>query len=335
MSARGMLIAMVGGSALVISLGARRDGPTPQPSRREPPHERAWLSREAAAQIIAPTGGLGPLFAGVVLGGPAPDAAVRERISEFARDNNAILDFEIEGNQLRAVRLDVTYAGGVGYEGADVLALRVGRPSTGGCCVCGPDTWVNDWVLATEDGAYVRARVNVNRVVVRWERAITAGELVDQVMALFGQHEAVLAGHEGWIQEYAASAELPTSSWRLEFPYRLDAVGHRPGENAFRVEVKHGRIASIQLGLNNEPTLDTGEQPEPAAASLLRARWGKPRDTKDGYGNALWSWRQRDRTITFAPDRGRRLTIETHALARERLALERESANEIAARHAY
>ncbi len=335
MSARGMLIAMVGGSILVISLGARHDGPSPQAPRREPPHERAWLSREAAAQIIAPAGGLGPLFAGVVLGGPAPDAAVRERISAFARDNNAIIDFEIEDNQLRAVRLDVTYSGGAGYEGADVLALRVGRPSTGACCVCGPDTWVNDWVLATEDGAYVRARVNVNRVVVRWERAITTGELVDEAMALFGQHEAVLVGHEGWIQEYSASAELPTSSWRLEFPYRVDSVGHRPGENALRVEVKHGRIASIELDLYNDPAFYTGEQTEPTAAPLLRARWGKPRETKDGYGDALWTWRQRDRTITFAVDASRPLTIETHAHASERLALERESANEIAARYAY
>ena len=64
----------------------------------------------------------------------------------------------------------MTYSGGAGYEGADVLALRVGRPSTGGCCVCiGPDRWINDWVFATEDGEYVRARVNVNRLVVRWD----------------------------------------------------------------------------------------------------------------------------------------------------------------------
>ena len=67
------LCAMVVGAALVMVVAGRR----PEPARARPVpattrHERPWLTHEAAAQIIGHGGRLGPLFVGVVLGGPPP-----------------------------------------------------------------------------------------------------------------------------------------------------------------------------------------------------------------------------------------------------------------------
>lgn len=191
-----MLGAMVASTVAVVLVGARRsDPPRPAPAPARP-HETPWLTPDAAAQVIGPGGRLGPLFDGTSFGEPVP-ADVRARIATFARANRVAIDLEVSDGELAAIRFEVSYGGCCGYEGADVLALRLERPHTGGCCVCGPDTWIDDWALVTDDGVYVRARVRVNRVVVRWERAWSAPEIVEHADQLLGQSAAVVRARSG------------------------------------------------------------------------------------------------------------------------------------------
>ena len=81
-----MLAAMLGGTTLVMLLGARDAEPV-RPAEPPKPSEAPWLSREAAAELIGPGGTMGPLFAGVIVGGAEPPAPIRERIAAFAKDH--------------------------------------------------------------------------------------------------------------------------------------------------------------------------------------------------------------------------------------------------------
>src|SRR5690242_6881957 len=100
MSAKGMLIAMVGGAALTVFLGTRRGDPPKELPPAHSPVEDPWLTNEAAAQLIGPSGELGPLFKDVTLGGPAPSPEVRQRIDKFARANRVRIDFDVAENTL-------------------------------------------------------------------------------------------------------------------------------------------------------------------------------------------------------------------------------------------
>ena len=136
-----MLAAMVAGTVAVIA-GVPRREPAP-PGRAHPSvgaRERPWLTREATAQIVTVDGSLGPLFAGVELGGPPPTPDVRARINAFARANQVEIELDVADDTLVAVRFAVSFGGCCGYEAADVLALRLGRPDTGGaaCTQAGP-----------------------------------------------------------------------------------------------------------------------------------------------------------------------------------------------------
>ena len=90
-----MLVAMAAGTLLVMVVGARGSEPHTPPVAPARTPEEPWLSREAAAQLITADGKLGPLFADVTLGGPAPSPAVRARIAKFARDNRIKIDLEV------------------------------------------------------------------------------------------------------------------------------------------------------------------------------------------------------------------------------------------------
>lgn len=178
MSARVWLGVMVAGTTLVVLAGSRPASEPRAPVTRRP-SEAPWLSREAASQIIGSRGGLGPLFEGIELGGPAPSAGVRARIAQFARANNVKIELEIAEDEVAAVRFEVMFGGCCGYEGADVLALRLDRPTAQDCCGC-EKSWLDDWAITTDDGAVLRARVRVNRVSVRWERPLTVDDLVER-----------------------------------------------------------------------------------------------------------------------------------------------------------
>jgi hypothetical protein len=285
-----MLVTMLAGTAFVMLVGARHAGPySPAPLPTRPP-EQPWLSREAAAQLVGTNGRLGPLFADVRLGGPAPSPAVRERIATFARDNRVAIDLEVEGDELAAVRLDLSYSGGVGYEGADVFALRLGRPSTGGC---GPDTWINDWYIASEDGVYMRARVRVNRVTVRWEKASTLPDLLDRAESLLGSTvDAVRdAARDRWTElepnhRYLIQVPYPLRSNLFDYAVQL-SPHDAPG---IQVVIERGRVAEVSLMLRDLDDDDTSK----LLRATLRSRWGRPRVIRED----TWSWRTSDRAVT-------------------------------------
>lgn len=283
---------MVAGTALVMLVGARRSAPEqPVPLPARPPEE-PWLSREAAAQLVGPDGRLGPLFADITLGGPAPSQAARDRIAKFARDNRVAIDLEVVDDELASVRIDVSFSGGVGYEGADVFALRLDRPSTGVCCVCGPDTWVNNWYVDSEDGIHLRARVNVNRVTARWERATTLPALVERAEQLLGASADAIreAAGDRW-------HELePGGRYLIEVPYpsRSNAVGYafhlsHYDAQGLQVVVERGRIAEVTLALR-----DLDDDASKLLRATLRSRFGRPRIKRADS----WTWRTADRAVT-------------------------------------
>ena len=87
---QGVSWAIVATAALAVLLGARQSKPAQAPPAAPAARERPWLTPEAAAQIIGPGGSLGPLFAGVELGGPAPSPAVSSALG--ARHHAARID---------------------------------------------------------------------------------------------------------------------------------------------------------------------------------------------------------------------------------------------------
>lgn len=276
-----MLCVMAAGTALVVLVGARRA----QPIRAKPappgPPEAPWLTTAAEAQIVGPGGTLGPLFAGVELGGPAPPPEVRARIAGFARANHVDIDLEIVDEELAAVRFEATFGGCCGYEGADVLALRLGRPHIGGPCTGEPATWLDDWSFATEDGAYLRARIRVNRIALRWEPSATLPELVEHADRLLG---TTVRKSDRW-------RELEPGRYLLEVAYPFDQLGNhvvsRLDLDDLGIDVRTERGAIVQVSLALARLDDDG-------LAALSARWGPPRT----QGETTWTWRTPDRTIT-------------------------------------
>lgn len=278
-----MLAVMIAGSALVLYAGARREAAHEVPEVREPSHERAWLTPEAASEVFGAPGELGPLFEGVVLGGPAPSPEARARIAAFARANNVEIDLDMVDGTLAAIRFDVTFGGCCGYEGADVLARRLGRPRTYECCGCSSD-WVDDWTFSN-DSMHMRARVRVNRVAVRWEKTISLPELLDRAEALLGQNaEAVaVAAGDKWLDDRGTHL--------LDVPYPVvpSRIASSAAELGLEVTTDAGRISDVKFAVS--------DRAEPGRVEVLaaarRARWGRPRGPRD-----RWTWRRADRVIT-------------------------------------
>jgi hypothetical protein len=293
-SAKGMLGAMVAGSVLVVVAVSRLDSAPPPPTTPQRPYDVPWLTPDAAAQLIGVGGTLGPVFSDLELGGPAPSSIVRTRIAEFARANDVEIDLEVVDRRLAAVRFAVTFRGCCGYEGADVLALRLGRPKTQECCGC-ETGWIDDWVTVNEDRSiHMRARVRVNRVVIRWERALTLPELLDRADTLFDANATTVgnAARDRW-------TELePGRRYLLEVPYQFarSDFGSAPrlkdrDDLGFQVVVDRGRITELSFSLRD---LD------PSFRAVLRSHWGRPRvEPQD-----VWTWRTPDRIVTADLDDG-------------------------------
>jgi hypothetical protein len=294
MSARSILGAMIVGSVAIMFVAARRpERPAPAPVAPRA-HERPWLSHEAAAQVIGPGGTLGPLFAGVSLGGPSPDAATRARIAAFARANGVDIRFEVADGELAAVRFGVTFGGCCGYEGADSLARQLGRPRTDTCCGCGERSWIDDWAVSLDEGIHVRGRVRVNRLDVRWEATASLTEVLDRAEQLIGkEHGAVReAAGDRW------SELQPGHHDRLEVPYPFSRVPEfgpvtmvARDDMGLDLVTEHGRIVEVSFVLRE---LEYGDDPGGVVASL-RARWGRPRTVDD---STSWTWHTRDAIIT-------------------------------------
>jgi hypothetical protein len=295
MSAKVWLAAMVAGSVVVIVAGSReRPDPLPPQPRMSP--ESPWLSREAAAEIVGPGGSLGPLFAGVTLGGSAPLPAVRERIAEFARANNVEIELEIVDDEVAAVRFEVVYGGCCGYEGADALAARMGRPKTGGSCMRVEPGVLDDWVFANEDGVHVRARVRVNRLMVRWERMATFDELLERADRLLGADRGAASSDAGdrWREIE------PGRQYLLEIPYPFLGSGWYDTYPAMQdpgilVQVDRRKIVEVSFQIR-QPDEEPDRVPDG-----LRSHWGRPRIRA---GGETWTWRKPDRIVTagFDPD---------------------------------
>jgi hypothetical protein len=279
MSAQVWLGAMVAASVLVVAT-SRRSEPEPEKPIPRAPLERPWLTPDAAAQIIGADGSLGPLFEGVELGGPAPSPTVRARIAAFASAHNVSIDLEVAEGTLTAVRFDVTFGGCCGYEGADVLARRLGRPRLGGGCMGTEPYWVDDWGIAGEDGIHVRARVRVNRVMVRWERQLGVVELLERADRLLGANAVEVARDAGdrWIEIEA------NRRYRLETPYPIDPLRRwHPDDMGIQVVVASGRIIELSFSVHDEDGHSTRR---------LRKHWGRPKIIDE-----MRTWRTSDRIM--------------------------------------
>ena len=304
MSAKGVLVAVLAAEVVFLVFGPHRPHAAPPAARARPP-EAPWLSHDAAAQIVGEGGTLGPLFAGVTLGGPAPSPEVAAQIADFARANHVSIDLDVRDGDLVAVRFAVTYAGCCGYEGADVLALRLQRPSTGNCCVCGgPDTWIDDWTIATDDGVIARARVRVNRVEVRWQPMMTLPDLLERADGLVGRdaHAVGKAARADWTEvDHGREYVL-----QLPYPFRSAPPSVRDARDdlGVHVMVDAGTIVEVSF------VLDLADDDAATdATALLRTRFGRPRTNQD-----TWTWTTSDRIVVAELDAGpARITIRSRS----------------------
>jgi hypothetical protein len=295
---------MIVGSVVVLLAVPRRGEPraaTLAPRAAE----RPWLSREATAELFGPDGTLGPLFADLTLGGPAPSVETRARIAAFAHQNDVDIRFEVAGDELAAIRFAVTFGGCCGYEGADTLGRKLGRPRTWGACSSPPD-WVDDWSV-TSDNVHLLARVRVNRLEVRWEPTVTLPELLDRAEGLIGSTRASVREAVGdrWI-------ETDPDHYLLEVPYAFvrDSYGVSPGlrqrpDLGLQVTVDHGRITEVSLELRD---LDVD-----AFDEALRVRWGRPHFPDKEQQWQRW-WQSHGHRIT-ADYNGSRSSLAITAIA--------------------
>lgn len=292
---------MIVAAAATVWLGARHFS---QPEQVAPAaaREKPWLGRDAAAQIITSDGELGPLFEGSTVGGSAPSAATRDRIAKFARDNHVTIDLDITDDTLVSVRFDVTFGGCCGYEGADTLTLRLQRPKTSECgCGC-PTGWVDDWEISTPSGAYVLARVRVNRVIVRWESKLTLAEVLARADHLLGADAATIAKTAGyhWVEL------APHHRYRLELPYILEAgekwrqYSPRALPRTFAIDaiVSSGKITELAVEIGRYSFANLSEL-EPT----LESHWGRSVAREQGE-QILSVWSRPDREITANFERG-------------------------------
>ncbi|HSN30829.1 MAG TPA: hypothetical protein VLT45_31290, partial [Kofleriaceae bacterium] len=252
---------------------------------------------------------LGPLFAGVTLGGPPPSAEQRAAIAQFANRNGIEIRLEVRDDTLVAIRATITFGGCCGYEAVDVLGRRLSRPRVYTCMDCSDYIPQDDWAYEPEPGVHVRFHTRVNTLAVRWEPALTTDELLDEVEAMIGTPVDKLKRRAGdRIREW-----LP-HQYMLELPYdaaRPPAEGrYMPG---MHVATHAGAVEEVELDvLGDEPagTEPAGDEPggtEPAGdesppiEKLLRARWGRPHvDAETG----TWSWQRAGRVITAQIDSG-------------------------------
>lgn len=281
---------LIAGSIVITTVAAAR-----QPERTAKPapaakklKEKPWLSGAAINELVTREGGLGPLFADLSLGGPAPTPEQRARIAAFARENEVEIYLDATADELRAIRLGVTFGGCCGYEGADTFArTRLARPRTGGDCSGHASEWVDDWVTDPHDGTTMRADVRVNHVDVRWEAALTTPELFDRAEGLVGKPH----GTSGrWIElepNHAFLYEVPAVL--TGFDWIDPSVGPHRDDLGLHVTAEHGRVSEVSFRL---AAVDGDE-----LAKLLRARYGQPRHTENGL-----EFHAHGRTITAQID---------------------------------
>ncbi len=287
MNNRAAAVLLVGGIGLLAASVPRSHRHAPV-ARRAHATERPWLTRDAQDELIGANGTLGPLFAGVTLGGPPPSAEQRAAIAQFAKRNGVDIRLEVHDDTLVAVRASITFGGCCGYEGVDVLGRRLSRPNINVRIDDNDYIPGDDWAYAPEPGVHVRFHTHVNTLAVRWEPALTTDEVLDQVEALIGTPIGKVKRHAG-----DRITETQPQSYTLELPYDAERP---PPEGRYlpgmHVQTLGGVVTEVELDVLGEPP--AGEDPPPIE-TLLRARWGRPHvDTETG----TWSWRREGRVIT-------------------------------------
>jgi len=285
---------MVAGTVLVFVVGSRsHKGSDPEPDAPSRPHEEPWLEKADAAQLFGERGAIGPLFKDVELGGIAPPPRTRALIAEFARKHHVTIDLEIKERLLTAIHVEVSYSGCCGYEGADVLGLRLGRPVTESCCGCTQE-WIDNWGIANEDGTYMRARVNVNKVSVTWQRTATAEQLLERADGLIGTDIAKVreAAGDGWFQ-------VDSHHYRIDMPYPFNGgtYAHSRDDLGVSAAVEGGKITEVSFALRS---YDDGNAAS-SVGSALRTRYGRARKDAEGVD----TWRTANRVVTGGVDPAR------------------------------
>lgn len=260
---------VIAGSVATMFI-ATREHAKPAPAAKPRVAERPWLSHEDAAQLVEDDGALGPLFAGLELGGPPPTPDQRAKVQAFARAHAVAIDLQVANDELVEIHLAVTYGGCCGYEGADWLAHRLGRWSTGQCCVCGEETLTNDWTHAFDDGVHLRGLVRVNRVEATWTEQLTPAQLVERADAMLGKRrdKVALGPNESW-------HALGEGYYRLElsYPTMVSTAGLSSGWlHGARPDL--GILVHAVRGTVVDVTLDRYIDPEPVERALT-ARYGR------------------------------------------------------------
>ena len=281
MSAKTGLWMLIAGSVLAMVLSVIYGAP--QPAKKPPPvhaHERPWLSREAMEQLVSPSGGPGPLFASLTLGGPPPDADTRNAVEAFASVNGIEIHLDVEDGELAEIRVGVTFGGCCGYEGADALGRLLHRTRRY------PDESARGvpsdrWNIVSDEGVNIHARVVVNRIDVRWHALWTVPELLDHAEALAGRPRATARARAGdrWHDDSV------DDSW-LDVPF---AFSNHPAESdqpGVHIAVEGGRVSDISFSLW---PVDVAE-----LRKTLRTRWGRPRVSAAGL---TWHTAARDITV--------------------------------------
>ena len=276
--------------AMVVAVFRGQTQPAAKPVKAHA-HERPWLTHEAMQQLVSPGGGPGFVFGALTLGGTPPAAEQRKQIEEFARTNGIEIRFEVAEDELRAIRVGVTFGGCCGYEGADTLGRLLHRSSRYDCCDCA-STPNDDWTSASDEGVSIHGHIAVNRIDVRWEPLLTVPELLDRVEAIVGRPRATVRAKAGdrWIDD--------ASDPDLQLPFVFSPQDWDI-DRAIHLHVEHGRIvgAAFRLvGADNDEL-----------AHLVRKRWGRPRIVDD-----VWTWKTVERETTFDQNATR---FEIHASA--------------------
>jgi hypothetical protein len=190
---------------------------------------------------------------------------------------------------LSDIRFAVEYGGCCGYEGADVLALRLHRPHFGGGCIPTPREWADDWAMVTDAGLYARARVRGNRVEVRWEREASLTEVVAYTDGLLGQRLATVkrAAGDRW---HAIDADR----YLVEVPHLFESYGRGSStpmaertDLGLVVTVRAGKIVEVAARMSRFEEIPDGLE------TALRARLGRPNRAADD----TLSWHKRGRTV--------------------------------------
>jgi hypothetical protein len=287
-----LLAALVVAGGLVALVAASWPSYAPPVAEAAIEPEKPWFSREALRQVVNLERGFGPLFEGSVVGRSAPSEATRARIAAFAKQHDVGLELEIRDGELRSVTLDITFGGCCGYEGVDVMAMGLARPSVSEACG-DPGSFIDNWAVFTED-ARIRATIRVNRLTLHWEPRITLPVLLARLDSLVGMRADAVAKSEGAHWKTVEDGRI-----LLEQPFELvggDRFGVGPGlagrmDLGAEVRVANGVISELEFALY--PSVDTDE-----VMAACQAQWGTPR-IEDGAR----TWIKGDRVISTDRER--------------------------------